>query len=73
MAKIDTAKAIVADRKTVEIDGVQHGPGKEVVLPKDEIESLRKKGFLIDPNAVPVEVADGPTFAAEDGPTAQSE
>jgi hypothetical protein len=73
MAKIENAKAIVADRKTLDIDGKQFGPGSEVILPKHEVESLRKKGFLVDPDAVPVEVADGPTFTAEDGPSAKSE
>ena len=49
MAKIEQITAVVAKRKSLDIDGVLVGPGKEVSLPAAEARDLIKKGFLVDP------------------------
>lgn len=40
----------------------EYGPGKTVNLPSEEIKSLRKLGFLIDPDAQEIEVGPGPNY-----------
>lgn len=60
MAKNDTQDAVVAARKSVDVDGKIYGPGATVTLPTAEVAELRGKGFLVDPDA-DVEVVDGPT------------
>jgi hypothetical protein len=42
---------------------VNFGPGREVTLPADEIVSLRKLGYLIDPEQSPIPIAPGPSFS----------
>ena len=58
-------KAIVANRRSVEVDGKIYGPGDSVTLPADEVKQLRGSGFLIDPDTEEVAPADGPTFGSE--------
>ena len=40
-----------------------YGPGQEVELPTDEIKELRASGYLIDPDAKPPEIGNGPNFS----------
>jgi hypothetical protein len=61
-----TVKAVVALRKTVWIDNKQFGPGAEISLPADEIEHLRERGFLVDPDAAEVPTGEGPSFDSAD-------
>jgi hypothetical protein len=60
MAKNETQDAVVAARKSVDVDGKIYGPGATVTLPTAEVAELRGKGFLVDPDA-DVEAVDGPT------------
>ena len=56
-------RATVARRKSVDIDGILYGPGEPVTLPANEVASLIAKGFLVDPDADDVVVAnDGPSI-----------
>nr|WP_315400109.1 hypothetical protein [uncultured Duganella sp.] len=51
MAKTETpSSAIVAARKSVDVDGVLFGPGKTVTLAASDVISLRAKGFLENPD-----------------------
>ena len=64
----DLVTAVVAERKTVMVDGKYVGPGGEVTLPSDEVIELRALGFLVDPaSAVATPVGDGPTFEVDAG------
>ena len=45
----------------------QFGPGNEVELPADEIKSLRKLGYLVDPEATVIPTGEGPMFSATGG------
>ena len=51
MAKNDTQDAVVAARKSVDVDGKIYGPGETVTLPTADVAELRSKGFLVDPAA----------------------
>lgn len=51
MAKTDNVTGVVAHGRTVEVDGQMYGPGKTVELPADEVQMLRRRGFLIDEEA----------------------
>lgn len=51
MAKNDNVKAVVAPRRSVDVDGKLFGPGATVTLPLGEALDLLKQGFLVDPDA----------------------
>jgi hypothetical protein len=51
MAKNDSQDAVVAARKSVDVDGKIYGPGETVTLPTADVVELRTKGFLVDPDA----------------------
>lgn len=70
MAK--TVKAIVANRRTVEVDGKTFGPGETVSLPADEVEALRDAGFLADDSQAPSAADDAPSVNTADGPAVLS-
>jgi hypothetical protein len=40
--------------------------GKEVELPIREIKSLRKTGYLVDPEAIAPPIGDGPQFGSNE-------
>jgi hypothetical protein len=40
-----------------------YGPGQEIELPVTEIASLRKRGFLLDPDQTLPPLAEGPHFS----------
>jgi hypothetical protein len=40
-----------------------YGPGQEVELPAAEIDSLRQRGFLLDPDRTLPPLAEGPHFS----------
>lgn len=58
-------KAVVAPGRTVKVDGKNVGPGGDVTLPADEVEWLRKGGYLLDPAATAPTIAPGPAFEKE--------
>lgn len=63
------AKAVVARGRTVfDLDGVPRVAGEEITLPPADVERLRARGFLIDPEHPPIPLADGPTFGSATGP-----
>lgn len=65
-AKIEIVKAKVAPRRTVKFEGKYRGPGCEVSLPKDEVQQLRKLGYLVDPDApAPPPTGVGPEYSKE--------
>ncbi|MET3135501.1 hypothetical protein AAKU55_005811 [Oxalobacteraceae bacterium GrIS 1.11] len=58
--------ATVAARKTVMVQGLYFGPGREVRLPADEVAELRARGFLVDPGGPDApQDGPGPDFDAE--------
>lgn len=66
MAKTEkVVKAVVAPGRTVKFEGKNVGPGGDVALPADEVEWLRKGGYLLDPAATAPTVAPGPAFEKE--------
>ncbi|MCA1860935.1 hypothetical protein LE191_12560 [Janthinobacterium sp. HSC-3S05] len=72
MAKIEKlVKAVVAPGRTVKFEGKNVGPGGDVALPADEVEWLRKGGYLLDPAATAPTIAPGPAFE-KDGDGEQS-
>lgn len=70
MAKVE--KAIVAKGRTVRIEAKHYGPGEEVSLPAEEINTLRQLGYLVDPQAKEIPAGSGPTFNSKDGPSVQA-
>jgi hypothetical protein len=60
-------EATVAPGRTVTVGKKDLGPGKKVSLPADEVETLRARGFLVDPNAAEIPRADGPSFRPKEG------
>lgn len=46
MAKSDKVTVIVADGRSVDVDGVSYGPGKQVTISMADATSLRDAGFL---------------------------
>jgi hypothetical protein len=48
-----------------------YGPGQEIDLPAAEVVSLRKRGFLLDPDQTLPPLADGPRYT-ETGPHASA-
>ena len=57
-------QAVVAPRRTVQIDGKLHGPGMLVRLSKPDVTRLRALGYLVDPKAE-TPPADGPSIATD--------
>ena len=53
---LDTVTMFVANGRTVQLDGVSHGPGAEVTLPHEEANALAKLGFLV-PSPPPIRQA----------------
>ncbi len=68
MANDKLVRAIVAKGRTVTVGKKDFGPGEEVSLPVEEVEQLRERGFLVDPNAAEIPRGDGPTFGSTEGP-----
>ncbi len=68
MANDKLVKAVVAKGRTVTVGKKDFGPGEEVSLPLEEVEQLRERGFLVDPNAAEVPRGNGPTFGVEGEP-----
>lgn len=66
-------KAIVANRRSVDVGGKIYGPGETVTLSADEVKKLREIGFLADPDSLEITASDGPTFGSEDGPGVKTE
>ena len=58
-------KAVVAPGRAVKFEGKIVGPGGDVILPADEVEWLRKGGYLLDPAATAPTIAPGPAFEKE--------
>ncbi len=75
MAKTEkVVKAVVAPGRTVKFEGKNVGPGGDVALPADEVEWLRKGGYLLDPAATAPTIAPGPAFEKDgDDSGAQTE
>lgn len=75
MAKTEkVVKAVVAPGRTVKFEGKNVGPGGAVALPADEVEWLRKGGYLLDPAATAPTIAPGPAFEKDgDDSGAQAE
>ena len=46
MAKSDKVTATVADGRSVDVDGVSYGPGKQISISAADATSLRDAGFL---------------------------
>ncbi len=67
--KEPTGTAVVAERRTVMVEGKECAPGTEVVLPMREIRRLRSQGYPVDPNAKKIPVGNGPVFRATEGPS----
>lgn len=64
--------ATVARGRTVhDLDGKRHIAGEEVSLPADEVKRLRGLGFLVDPKAPVIRLANGPSFGSAGGPRIQ--
>jgi hypothetical protein len=68
-AKVEFVKAVVAAGRTVNNGKHAFGPGREVSLPAAEIDQLRARGFLVDPNAPKAARDNGPTFSPKSGPS----
>jgi hypothetical protein len=62
-------KAIVAKGRTVYVGRKPVHAGDEIELATDEAAWLRSNGFLVDPEATPIPVGDGPNFGSSEGPT----
>ncbi len=65
--KPKTAKYTVADRRSLYVDGKHHNAGTEVDLDVEEAKGLMQGGFLVNPDAVPLFVAEGPVIKRVDG------
>lgn len=61
--KNELVGATVAPGRTVVVDGVSHGPGREVRLPPREVKRLRRSGALVDPDAPALPRSNGAVFA----------
>lgn len=61
MAKTDKnlVNAIVAKRRSIDIDGKLYGPGAIVELAPDEAFDLLEKGFVVDPREEPAGTDEG--------------
>lgn len=62
---------VVASGRTVRVDGKHYGPGAKVAVSAEDAKHLLERGFLHNPKAEAANVGNGPTFAAEDGPSIQ--
>jgi hypothetical protein len=62
-------KATVARGRTVlDMDGKRRQAGAEIELPAEDVKRLRGIGFLVDPKAPVIPLADGPGFGSVTGP-----
>lgn len=53
---------VVAQRRTVRLDGRSHGPGTVLDLPVDDYAHLLATGFLHDPRVQQIAPSAGPQF-----------
>lgn len=61
-------KATVARGRTVhDLDGKRLRAGEEIELPAEDVARLRGTGFLVDPKAPVIPLADGPSFGSVGG------
>lgn len=68
----DETSGIVADGRTVHDGKKLYGPGETVNLSVDDIKSLRKAGFLVNPSAEKIPTGNGPTFSSDEGPSVKA-
>lgn len=66
-AKLVTA-VVALGRVLLTEDGESLVAGDEVDLPADEVERLRRLGFLEDPDAPVIQRGNGPRFGSGSGP-----
>jgi hypothetical protein len=60
--KEETIEVMVAKRKSVDVDGVLHGPGAKLTLPLSEAKALYEKGFIAEPDDDAVDAGVGPSI-----------
>jgi hypothetical protein len=51
--------------------GKNNGPGSKLRVTEDEAKHLRAEGFVFDPDAPVIPVAEGPNLTSADGPSFQ--
>lgn len=62
-------EAVVArGRCVIDGEGKRKLAGETVMVLGSEVASLREAGFIVDPNAKPIPVQQGPKLSASDGP-----
>lgn len=65
----ELVEVVVARGCTVlDASGKPKKPGETAKIPKTDVASLRALGFIVDPNAKPIPVQQGPKLSASDGP-----
>lgn len=74
-AVMGKTQGTVARGHTVQCEpaGKIYKPGEVVTLDKAEIERLRKRGVLVDPNRIILPMGNGPNFYHEDLAVKQAE
>ena len=61
-------EVIVAAGRSVWDGSALHMPGTKLTIDRAEADALRRKGAVVDPDAIPVPKGIGPSFAPESGP-----